>query len=124
MKNDGTPSDVRISEGSLSPTFVINGRYKYVIYNSGATTSNITSGWLTPNSTTLVTNTFSSNGDSIVIDIYSLNYLLDGIENSIGASIRENFNHSNTPFGHRYVYEILNGVIVSFKNIKFVKTEK
>ena len=124
VKNDGTPSDVRISEGSLSPTFVINGRYKYVIYNSGATTSNITSGWLTPNSTTLVTNTFSSNGDSIVIDIYSENYLLDGIENSIGASIRGNFNHSNTTFGHRYVYEILNGVIVSFKNIKFIKTEK
>lgn len=135
-KNTDEDSTVKINAGTATANKTINARYKYFIgyvsdiYNIGSSViRNLsTSNFLNVNTATSISNTYTSNGNSILIACPS-KYKLSTITNGLGASIKDNFSikdnttidigGSETCSYKFYLYPITNGAQVEYKGISF-----
>ena len=140
-KNNGTDSTVTIPAGTAtSGNFSINGRYKaYIGYStetSGAAFNSdkikaLTAGnvMLNTSGSTTLKSSATSDGTSIVIACPAT-FKLNTISNSLGVSIKANFdapvqvdytNGSTTTKYNVYVYPITSGAKVAYKDVTISK---
>lgn len=134
VNNMGEPVNISITSGSVSSEQSITGAYKYFMGYSDKTSfdqftsddvrSLTTKSDFIKGTTTVTSNTMTSNGKSIVIACPKI-YSLKTIQNGLGANIFDNFESGevtiktgNVDTVYKvYVYPITNGAKVEFKNV-------